>query len=154
MKTRKTVCCVVLTLGVLFLLSSCATTKTPLPTDNIDELLGAWGNPDYEGPHAAGRWAKYIYKEDGIATLHEYLEGGSLAMVVYLDAKEKWMDHKGAVYFIDFLEAPGMAKTHRLLKISPDRKTLEALEQPDIALLPSEMDPGAPYCLYYIWYHQ
>ena len=41
MKTIKIVLCLVLILGALLLLSSCAT-KTPLSTDNIDEMVGMW----------------------------------------------------------------------------------------------------------------
>ena len=49
MKIRTTVLVIALSVGVLLFLGTCATTKTPLPTDNIDELLGAWVNPDYDG---------------------------------------------------------------------------------------------------------
>ena len=155
MKNIKIVLAIALGLGVLLFLGTCVTTKTPLPTDNIDELLGAWINPEYEGPYEGFQLAKYIYKEDMTATMHEYLEGGSRAFVIYIDVKEKWVDHRGAVYFIDFIEHNGgAAKTHRLLKISSDRKTLEVLTQSDINLLPSKMNPDAPYCNYYIMYRQ
>lgn len=154
MKTIKIVLAIALSLGFLLFLGTCATTKTPLPTDNIDELLGTWVNPEYEGRHTGNRKAKYIYMEDGTATCYEYLEGGSVAFVIYLDVKEKWVDRKGAVYFIYHYDVPLLTGSDWLTKISPDRKTMEGLVTTRIDLLPSEMDPDAPYCEYYIWHRQ
>ncbi len=71
-----------------------------------------------------------------------------------VDVKEKWMDRKGAIYFIYYWDVPHLTNAYRLTKISPDRKTMEVLDATAIDLLPSEMDPDAPYCGYLVWYRQ
>ena len=153
MKTRKTLSCVVLAIGVLLYLTNCATTKTPLPTDNIDELLGTWVNPDYKDFGAGGRKAKYVYKEDMTAELYEY-QTGNPAHTIHITVKKKWGDNKGAVYFLDLIEIPFLIKVHRLVKVSSNGKTLEVLEQQELKYIPSEMDPDAPYFIYLVWYRQ
>ena len=155
MKTRKTVLCVVLALGVLLFLSSCATTKTPLPTDNIDELLGTWVNPDYEGqmtPIAA----KSVVKEDRSMGWYIFIKSGSPNSVSYItDVKEKWMDRKGAVYFKIHIKSEGVRyESNVLIKVNSDRTTFEFLDASRMEFLPSEMDPDAPYCRYIILYRQ
>ncbi len=58
--------CAIMILFLAVLLTSCATTKTPLPTDNIDELLGTWVNTEYD---VAGlKYSKTAWKADGIAS--------------------------------------------------------------------------------------
>ena len=152
MKTRKSVLCVVLSLGVLFFLSSCETTKTPLPTDNIDELLGTWVNPAYEGSET--HRAKGVYKEDGTILWHHYEIKSGHNHVYYMEVEEKWMDRSGNVYFKAFFVRYEGSTTNVLIKINVDRKTLEILEASRVELLPAEMDTDAPYCAYYILYRQ
>jgi len=153
MKTRKKVLCVVLTLGVVLFLTSCATTKTPLPTDNIDELLGTWVNPDYDGIADPTR-AKGIFNEDGTIEWYIFLKGGNPYNVHYIDVKEKWMDRKGAVLFKAFVDKRMVSNMNVLIKIDSDRKTLEILEASRMEILPSEMNPDTPFCNYFILYRQ
>ena len=144
----------VLALGILLFLGSCTSTKTPLPTDNIDELLGAWVNPDYEGQiHPTA--AKAVWKEDGSVGWYIFIESGNPSSVEHTDVKEKWMDRKGAVYFKAVLYEPTPDSfMNVLIKISSNRKTLEMLWVSRMDLLPSEMDPEAKYCNYLIQYRQ
>jgi len=153
MKERKIVFCVVLTLGVLLFLTSCATTKTPLPPDSIDELLGTWVNPEYDGKIAATR-AKGVFKEDGTIGWYMFIKSGNPRNVHYIDVKEKWTDRKGAVYFKAFVDKQTGDTMNVLIKIASDRKTLELLEASKIEFLPAEMDPEAKYCSYFVLYRQ
>jgi hypothetical protein len=155
MKTRKIVLVVTLSAGVLLFLGTCATTKTLLPTDNIDELLGTWVNPDYEGqidPTAA----KCIVKEDGSMAWYLFIKSGNPKGVSFItDVQEKWMDRKGAVYFKIHTKSEGKRyESNVLMKISSDRTIFEFLDASRMELLPSEMDPDAPYCRYIILYRQ
>ncbi len=152
MKPRKSVLCVVLTFGVLLFLTSCATTKTPLPTDNIDELLGTWVNPEYDKSDAL--FGKLISREDRTIEWYYSTKSGNPENVQHIiDVKEKWMDRKGAVYFKVFVDGGGFG-ANMLIRIDSDRKTLEMLSASRMELLPSEMNPDTPYCNYYIWHRQ
>ena len=152
MHSRKVVPFFVLTIGVLLLLTYCATTKTVLPTDNIDELIGTWINLPYTvyGPHLK-KW-KCVYNADMTVELYTY-QTDNPALVCSIEVKEKWVDEKGAIYFKDTL-ITGWGNTDRLLKISADRKLLEALFASNMKYLPTELNPEAPYCLYLFWYRQ
>ena len=59
----------ILILVLSVLLASCATTKTPLPTDNIDELLGTWVNTEYDKP-SSSKFGKMVWKADGTAPVY------------------------------------------------------------------------------------
>ena len=76
------------------LLGSCATTKTQLPTDNIDELLGvAWINPEYD------RYVgKVVWNVDGTCDVYskasdKYVKGQDEYIL-----KEKWMEPDGSIF--------------------------------------------------------
>jgi len=124
------------------LLVSCATTKTQLPTDNVDELLGvAWINPEYD------RYiGKVVWNDDGtfdtynkssdkdVRTQHEYI------------LKEKWMEPNGSI-FIKIIWTI-ITPRYVLLRISPDRSFYEYVDHPKEFL--SEIDPKYPkYKIYY-----
>lgn len=142
-------------LGVLLFFGTCATTKTPLPTDNIEELLGTWINPDYEGAQKSGAMGKCIYKEDGTVEWYEYIKSGNPASVEYTDIIEKWIDQKGAVYFKLFMKSEDVRyESQVLLKVNSEISTLEWLSASRMEFLPSVMNPDAPYCVYYIWYRR
>ena len=154
MKTRKTILFVILTLGVLLFLTNCASIKIPLPTDNIDELLGTWVNPDYDGLLSSNYAGKVIVKEDGTAAYYDFIKGGNPGTVELFDVKEKWTDRKGAVYFKINAIVIGRQDENYLIKVESDRKTLEMLVASRMDLLPSGMDIDAPYCTYWVWYRQ
>jgi len=154
MKTIKIVLAIATSLGVLLFLGTCATTRTPLPTDNIDELLGTWVNPDYDGLLSSNDAGKVIVKEDGTAAFYDFIKGGNPGWVEPLDVKEKWTDRKGAVYFKINAKVIGRGEENYLIKIGSDRKTLEMLVASRMDLLPSDMDIDAPYCTYWVWYRQ
>ena len=154
MKTLKIVLAITIGLGVLLFLGACATTKTSMPTDNIDELLGTWVNPEYEGQRGPTA-AKAVWKEDGSVGWYIFIESGNTLSVEHTDVKEKWMDRKGAVYFKAVLYRPTPDSfTNALIKIDSSRATLELLYTSRMEFLPSEMDPDAPYCVYLILYRQ
>ena len=70
------------------LLTSCATTKTPLPADNIDELVGTWINPDY-----SARTQKIVVEPDGIYVSYYTIEGTAHYDSGTLKLIEKWALH-------------------------------------------------------------
>ena len=155
MKTRTIVLVITLSMGVLLFLGTCATTKTPLPTDNIDELLGTWVNPDYEGQRAPTA-AKSVVKNDRSMAWYNFIKSGNPNDVSFItDVKEKWMDREGAVYFKIHIKSEGVSyESNALIRVSSDRTTFEFLDASRMELLPAEMDPNAPYCRYIILYRQ
>ena len=53
------------------LLASCATTKTSLLRDNIDELLGTWVNTEFDTRVGRGtRPGKCVWKAEGTASIY------------------------------------------------------------------------------------
>ncbi len=83
----------IFSLFLLVLLISCATTKTPLPTDNIDEIVGTWINPDY-----SERTQKIVVDPDGVYASYYTIEGTVQYDSITLKLIEKWADSKGNVY--------------------------------------------------------
>ncbi len=135
----------ILVLAVL--LASCATTKTPLPTDNIDKLLGTWVNTEYD---VAGlKYSKTVWKADGIASFYRK----STYDRSYVDpkwiVKEKWKEGDEAIFYKIYLEGSHLGKmaNFHLVKLSTDRSYYE--QQGD-RKFPSEIDPDNPaYSIYY-----
>ena len=123
-----------------------------MPTDNIDEQIGTWINPDYED--RATELGKQVINEDGTVEWYHLIKSGSPSEVYYLDVKEKWMDRKDSVNFKIFVDQGGWGSTNMFIKISSDMSTLEMLEASRMEFLPTQMDPDALYCNYYIWYRQ
>jgi hypothetical protein len=70
------------------------------------------------------------------------------------DVNEKWRDQKGAVIFIAIIDNRIGSARSALIKIHTDGKTMEALWASRTDLLPSEMDPDAPYCTYFVWHRE
>ena len=121
MKTRKQFLWFVIILGVLLFFTNCASTKTPLPIDNIDELVGAWINPDYSFR------AQKI--ED---TTHTY-GTGTLKLI------EKWVDSKGNIYYKTRSDQPAHP-VYELNKISNAGTVLEYIQ--NYKDYPTEIDPN------------
>ncbi len=89
--SRATILIVVLSV----LLASCATTKTSLPTDNIDELLGTWVNTEYD--RIGHKEGKRVWKADGTGSEyrkstydinHIYLKWEIKELAVEIDPKD------------------------------------------------------------------
>ncbi len=162
MKTRKTVLCVVLTLGVLLFLSSCETTKTPLSTENIDELLGTWANPENNYDKTGYNFGKMVFKPDKTADFYTDADSKKPGYSASLDVKEKWMDRKGACYFKTFLVFVEVQpyEPYGLFKVNSDGNSLEmmfSLAVREEEGLTSEIDPTAGPIedpTYFIWYRQ
>ena len=93
MKTRKIVSAIVLSLGVLLLPGTCASTKIPLPTDNIDELVGTWVNTDY-----SFRAQKFVLDPDGVYVSYKKIEYTVHSGTGTLELIEKWTDSKGNIF--------------------------------------------------------
>ena len=85
----KTILCVVITLGVLLFLSSCAQTKTPLPIDNLEELVGIWINPGHSTYPQ-----KIVVQPDGIYLKYKKIEDTTYVYTDTLKVIEKWVDSK------------------------------------------------------------
>jgi len=143
MKTRKQFLWFVIILGVLLFLPKCAGTKTPLPTDNIDELAGTWINPDY-----SFRPQKVVVEPDGIYSTYRKIEDtihyyatGTLKLI------EKWVDSKGNIWCKTRADRPDFA-VYELNKISNAGTVLEWIV--DYKDYPTEIDPNdLDYRIYY-----
>ena len=135
---------------VLSVLASCATTKTPLPTDNIDELLGTWVNTEYDGPGMGTKSGKMVWKADG--TYSEYRQSTfdrSFAEPAW-EIKNKWKATNGEIYLVVFVDrfASEGANYHYTIRLSPDRSYHEMMIH--IKEAPVEIDPNDPaYRIYY-----
>ena len=93
MKSRKILLVITLGLGILLFLGTCASEKTPLTTDNIDELVGIWINAGYsELPQ------RVAIEPDGVYVTYRKIEDtirrgtGTLVLV------EKWADSKQNIF--------------------------------------------------------
>ena len=135
MKTRKQFLWFVIILGVLLFFTNCASTKTPLPIDNIDELVGTWINPDY-----SIRPQKIVVEPDGIYLLYKKIEDtthtsgtGTLKLI------EKWVDSKGNIYCKIRIDDPDYT-VYELDKISNGGTVLEYIQ--DYKDYPTEIDPN------------
>ncbi len=145
MKTRKQFLWFVIILGVLLFFTNCASTKTPLPTDNIDELVGTWINPDY-----SFRAQKVVVEPDGIYLMYKKIEDtthtygtGTLKLI------EKWADSKGNIYCKIRSDRPDY-EVYELNKISNAGTVLEYIQ--DYYDYPTEIDPN--HLEYRIYYRQ
>ena len=124
----------ILILILAVLLASCATTKTPLPADNIDELVGTWINPDY-----STRTQKIVVEPDGIYVSYYTIEGtvqydsGTLKLI------EKWADSKGNIYCKIRSDQPDYP-VYELDRISNAGTVLEYIR--DTRDYPTEIDPN------------
>jgi hypothetical protein len=98
MKTRTFVSILILVLAVLIISGSCATRKKVLPTDNIDELVGTWLNPDYEG--RAARIPKFTIKADRTILWYASINDKEASYNGQItEIGEKWMERDGSIYY-------------------------------------------------------
>ena len=142
MKTTKIILAIALSLGVLQLLGTCATTKTPLPTDNIDELVGTWVNTDYNI-----RAQKIVIEPDGVYVSYKKIEYTVHSGTGTLEIIEKWRDSKGNI-FIKTREIPGGDWVYSLNKISNSGTVLEYVNS--YKDYPTEINPDdLEYRIYY-----
>ncbi len=137
----------ILILVLSVLLASCATTKTPLPTDNIDELLGTWVNTEYD--IGARRPAKWIWKADGTASvIWKSTSDRSFTDPNWI-IEEKWKVANGAIYLVVLLESYlGHTRRHYLIRLSADRSYCEMMVfgvEPPVDIDPKDV----AYVIYY-----
>ena len=141
----------ILALFVMLLLANCAPKKTPLPTDNIDELVGTWVNTEYDQARHGDKYGKTIWKADGIASFYRK----STYDRSYVDpkwiVKEKWKEGDEAIFYKIYLEGEHLGKmpNFHLIKLSTDRSYYE---QQWNEKFPSEIDAYNP--VYRIYYRQ
>ena len=125
------------------LLVSCATTKTPLPTDNIDELLGTWVNTEYD--KAGRKYGKMVWKADGMASAYQKSTYDRSYHDTKWIIKEKWKTANEAIYFVVLIE---LSNRHFSIRLSPDRSYYEMMIH--IEELGVEIDSTEPsYRIYY-----
>ena len=138
--------CAIMILVLAVLLASCATTKTPLPTDNIDELLGTWVNVEYDVVGRAGKW---VWKADGIASVYRKSTYGRSYTDPNWIIKEKWKAANGAIYSVVLFESfSSGGRRHYLIRLSPDGSYHEMMVFG--VELPVEIDPNdTAYRIYY-----
>jgi hypothetical protein len=142
MKTRKTVLVIALSVGVLLFLGTCVTTETPLPTDNIDELVGTWVNTDY-----TVRPQKIIIGSDGVYVTYKNIEYTVHSGTGTLRLIEKWKDSKGNI-FCKIRSDEGGYPVYELEKISNSGTVLEYVV--DYQDYPNEVNQNdLEYRIYY-----
>ena len=156
---KKLMMYLVFLMALMAVLGSCATTKTPMPTDNIDELVGTWVNPDNNRSVNIYCYGKYEFLQDG--TLNGYCESDSeySSWSVIVDVEKKWKDNKGYVYFETKSLHPteGKIGAYCLYRVHQEDNTLEMmLSTQDIGKdLKWDTSAGANNIpSYWIWYRK
>ena len=162
MKTRTYVSIMILVLAVLIVAGSCATSKKALPTDNIDELVGTWANPQNNLDRSGHYFGKIVFKADKTADLYARPESELPGWhFTSIDLKEKWKDRDSNYFYGAYLKHP-VATSYGFMKISSDGKTLEMMFLTSATglpqdMLPTEIDTTAGRLdqpSYHIWYRQ
>ena len=143
----------ILLLVLSVLLASCATTKTPLPTDNIDELVGTWVNTEYKVGLKAGKW---VWKADGTAAIYQRSTHNRSYAESNWIVKEKWMAANGAIDLVVYSEnVPDLSdgttdERSYLIRLSSDRSYHEMMVFGEIPPVDADIDPNDPaYRIYY-----
>ena len=140
----------ILVLSILF--ASCATTKTPLPTDNIDELLGTWVNPDYPKINAKSWFPQKIVIKPG-PTYEIYNSRFDLVplSISTFTLTAKWIDSEGNVLYKMIWKFKGKGDPrYEMGKINNQDQTWEFINSYDD--YPTEVDANHPE--YHIYYRQ
>jgi hypothetical protein len=142
MKIANTVFVGVLAFGILLILSNCTTTTTPLPVDNLDELVGTWVNESY-----TVRAQKIVIEPDGVYVAYDKVEYLSYIGTGILELVEKWEDSKGNIYCKLRFDRNGVW-VYELDKINKSGTVLEFVQSYND--YPTEIDPNdLEYCVYY-----
>ena len=130
------------------LLLSCAKSKTPLPTDNIDELLGTWVNTEYD-KGAGQKFGKMVWKADGIVSFCRKSTYDRGFFNPNWIIKEKWKAANGTIYLeVHFEGESHLTYLHFSIRLSPDGSYYERMEHTEE--LPVEIDANDPaYRIYY-----
>jgi hypothetical protein len=154
MKTRTFVSILILVLAVLIISGSCATRKKVLPTDNIDELVGTWLNPDYEG--RAARIPKFTIKADRTILWYASINDKEASYNGKItEIGEKWMERDGSIYYkLIVYDESFVSTAYFLVRLSPDRSFFEEVYRANPPEYPSEFDPEDTKLYYRIWYRQ
>ncbi len=154
MKTKTSISILILVLAVLIIAGSCATRKKALPTDNIDELVGTWLNPDYEGK--AARLPKFTIKADRTILWYASINDKEASYNGKItEIGEKWMERDGSIYYKLIMYYESFVGTHYcLVRFSPDHSFFEEVYWSNPPEYPSEFDPENSKLVYRIWYRQ
>ena len=147
----------ILILVLAVLLASCATTKTPLPTDNVDELLGTWVNTSYAQGMGASYWASYwqkiVHNPDG--TIEGYMYAVDIAHFTGAYAIiAKGTDSHGNIFYKLMTrwvqKTSGETTLYELHRVSNSGLTLEYITSLDDYA--TEIDPN--HREYHIYHRQ
>jgi hypothetical protein len=154
MRARKLVLNLILVLAVLIIVGNCATSKKVLSTDNNDELVGTWVNPEYENRVKVS--PKIIFTVDGTILYYGSIDDkGAPLEGKITEIGEKWMERDGSIFykFIEKIERYGITN-YTLLELSPDRSFIELVFRANPREYPSEIDPENSKLYYRIYYRQ
>ena len=154
MKTRTIISILILILTVMFIGGSCATRKKVLPTDNVDELVGTWLNPEYEGK--GGVEPKFTMKADRTVLMYASINDKEASYNGKItEIGEKWMERDGSIYYklIVYYES-AVETVYSLVRISPDRSFFEEVYWANPPEYPPEFDRENSKLYYRIWYRQ
>ena len=96
MKNKTFILVLILVLGVIVIVGSCATGKKAYIATADEVLYGTWVNPDYDDYHYS---AKFIFNPDG--TYEGYAKTDSTRYYYYGDyvINDKWIDSDGCIWY-------------------------------------------------------
>jgi hypothetical protein len=154
MKTRTFVSILILVLAVMIIAGSCATRKKALSTDNIDELVGTWLNPEYEGK--GGVIPKFTIKADRTVLWYASINDKEASYNGKItEIGGKWMERDGSIYYKLIVYHESFVSTdYSLVRFSPDSSFFEEVYWANPPEYPSEFDLENSKLVYRIWYRQ
>ena len=157
----------VLGLSIVLLIGGCATVKTQLPTNNIDELVGTWANPENNVSKSGHDIGKLVFKTDKTADFYANADSEKSYILLAVEVEEKWTDRKGAYYFSVYTPGNvagtfGNFRPYWLFRVSSDGDVLESMfaYNPTVTpedKMPTQVSPEAAdpiFVSYYVWYRQ
>jgi len=145
-----------LILTVFIFLTGCTTTKTPMQTDNIDELIGTWANPENNYSATFRPMGKFEFMPNRTFESYYNADDTLAVLTASFEVKEKWKDRKGLIYF-DTIMNLATGKSYSLIRVNKEADTLEMMYGPPGTKSQMKFDTSAGFLevpSYHIWYRQ
>jgi len=126
-------------------------------TDNIEELIGIWSNPENDGQYTFKHLGKLKFISDEKIEAYNDADDKLATHYMILEVKEKWKDQKGLIYFDTIMNHQFDRTTFNLLRVNTEENTLEMMFSSIDIGNELKFDISAGFLdipSYYIWYKQ
>ena len=156
MKTKPLLSYALLTIAAFILLTGCATMKTSMPTDSIDELIGTWANPENNRSETFRPIGKFEFMPNSTFESYNNADDTLGFLTGSFEVKEKWKDRKGLIYFDTIINLP-TGQSYSLIRVNKEDDTLEMMYSSQDIGSKLTFDTSAGFLdvpSYHIWYRQ